>query len=127
MGYQDSRYGPVHEHYGARPCPTGCGYPRPKERKLKVIASTALWCGDVETGHAFSSKDEKKRRLVEERTKKDKYDDEVTVQEEFWVCGPCGDRAKEVRKQMANLAAGHPKEPSPEATDEEPVDAEIVP
>jgi hypothetical protein len=49
--------------------------------------SVALWCDAGE--HAFSSKDPKKKVIIDVQEKENRYGDIVETREEFNMCGPC--------------------------------------
>jgi hypothetical protein len=106
-----------HEIHGGRhDC--WCG----AKKGIKMIPSTALWCGDPDTGHAFSSKDPNKRRLIEEREIEDKYGETRTEQEEFWACGNCRKQQAEAAKRAREALRG----PKDDVLSEEVTEAEIV-
>lgn len=56
-----------------------------------MIPSVVHWCeaGGTENGHAFSSKDPDKERIVrsKETTKVDSYGNTIVEDEEFYLCG----------------------------------------
>ena len=88
-GWQGHHFGPqAKAHYYAPPHPRNpIIQPAQPRKAIRMIESKALWCDTG--GHPFSSKDPEKKRTIEETTVKNRYDEDVTEQEESWCCGEC--------------------------------------
>jgi len=93
--YSPRRNYPYHDDdFSLQLSPTPVRKPEPEPKPAKrviMILSQVHWCeaNGVEDGHAFSSKDPNKERIVrsKETDKLDPYGAKITEDEEYYLCG----------------------------------------